>query len=272
MDRRKFMNRAAAVAAASFTTDMTLSQRAEAFEGVMIEGLPYHVGKPVICEPDRERSMAPPGSRIGGGGAPSGKLVAGMDDPRLPPMPKKPTLLDFYRYRIPNPSHLLQSANLAMKNGMDEKVILACLLHDISVEGFIRTDHGFWGAQLVAPYVDEEVTWAIQKHQALRFFADESVGYEYPYAYREWFGYDYQVEPWVQAEYDEAKNHRWYMSSRLITLNDLYSFDPNVTNIEIDQFEDVVGRNFKQPKEGLGFDGSPVAHMWRTMIWPHSWL
>ena len=65
MDRRKFMNRAAAVAAASFTTDMTLSQRAEAFEGVMIEGLPYHVGKPVICEPDRERSMAPTGSRIG---------------------------------------------------------------------------------------------------------------------------------------------------------------------------------------------------------------
>ena len=124
MDRRKFMNKAAAVAAASFTADMTLSQRAEAFEGVMIEGLPYHVGQPVICEPDRERTMAPPGSRIGGGGAPSGKLVAGMEDPRLPLMPKRPTLLDFYRYRIPNPSHLLQSANLAMKNGMEEKSTL----------------------------------------------------------------------------------------------------------------------------------------------------
>ena len=24
----------------------------------------------------------------------------------------------------------------------------------------------------------------------------------------------------------------------------------------------------KQPKEGLGYDGSPVAHMWRTMIYP----
>ncbi|GIT22836.1 MAG: hypothetical protein CM1200mP40_25180 [Gammaproteobacteria bacterium] len=58
--------------------------------------------------------------------------------------------------------------------------ILACLLHDISVEGFLRTDHGFWGAQLVRPYVDEEVAWAIQKHQALRFFADDSVGYDYP--------------------------------------------------------------------------------------------
>ena len=25
-------------------------------------------------------------------------------------------------------------------------------------------------------------------------------------------------------------------------------------------------------EEGLGFDGSPVAHMWRTMIWPNNFL
>jgi hypothetical protein len=61
------------------------------------------------------------------------------------------------------------------------------------------------------------------------------------------------------------------MTSRLITLNDLYSFDPNAV-VSIDEFEDVIGRNFKQPKEGLGFDGSPVAHMWRTMIWPTKYL
>ena len=272
MDRRVFMTRAAAAAAATFTAEMTLSQRAEAFEGVMIDGLPRQVALPTLCEPDRERSMRPPGSNPSGGGAPDLKLVAGMPDPRLPPMPERPSLLDFYRYRIPNPSHMLQSANLAMKEGMDEKVILACLLHDISVSGFIRTDHGFWGAQLVAPYVDEEVAWAIQKHQALRFFADESVGYAYPEAYRRWFGEDYQVEPWIQVEYEEARNHRWYMSARLITVNDLYSFDPTVTDVTIEQFEDVVGRHFRQPREGLGFDGSPVAHMWRTMIWPHSWL
>jgi len=29
---------------------------------------------------------------------------------------------------------------------MDEKIILACLLHDIGVIGFIRADHGYWGA------------------------------------------------------------------------------------------------------------------------------
>jgi hypothetical protein len=41
---------------------------------------------------------------------------------------------------------------------------------------------------------------------------------------------------------------------------------------EFDEFADIVGRNFKQPAEGLGFDGSPVAHMWRTMIWPNNFL
>ena len=54
------------------------------------------------------------------------------------------------------------------------------LLHDIAIAGFIRSDHGYWGAQLLEPYVDEEVAWAIRYHQALRFFADESVGYRYP--------------------------------------------------------------------------------------------
>ena len=50
--------------------------------------------------------------------------------------------------------------------------MLACLLHDIAMGALIRTDHGYWGAQLIAPYVDEEVAWAVQHHQALRFFPD----------------------------------------------------------------------------------------------------
>lgn len=56
------------------------------------------------------------------------------------------------------------------------------------------------------------------------------------------------------------------MEARLVTMNDQYAFDRDAPPIAIDQFEDVIGRQFKQPKEGLGYDGSPVAHMWRT-IW-----
>src|SRR6266852_1801770 len=113
-------------------------------------------------------------------------------DPRLAKMPAKPTLLDFFhmRFRQGGIQHLLQSANLAKKNGLPEKIIIACLLHDIGITGFIQADHGYWGAQLVEPYVDEEITWAIRAHQALRFYPDESVGYTYPEQYIRNFGAD----------------------------------------------------------------------------------
>ena len=123
------------------------------------------------------------------------------------------------------------------------------------------------GAQLIEPYVDEEVSWAIRMHQVLRFFPDESVGYEYPEAYVKMFGEDFVPEPYVVAEYERAKKHKWYMSARMICLNDLYSFDPDV-QVELEAFEDIIGRHFRQPEEGLGNDNTPSSHMWRTLRRP----
>jgi hypothetical protein len=57
------------------------------------------------------------------------------------------------------------------------------------------------------------------------------------------------------------------MEARSITMNDEYAFDP-AKQVSLDPFIDVIGRNFKNPPEGLGYDGSPVAHMWRTMMFP----
>jgi hypothetical protein len=195
------------------------------------------------------------------------------DNPALPKLPERPTLRDFYRLRFdPIPrTHLLQSARVARENGLGEKVIMACLLHDIAIAGLLSANHGYWGAQLVAPYVDDEVAWAIEKHEALRYFPDEAAGYTYPQAYIDYFGPDYRPPGYLRREAEAARQHRWYMTSRLVTINDIYSFDPGVT-VEFDDFEDVVGRNFRQPADGLGFDGSPVAHMWRTMIWPNNFL
>ena len=202
-----------------------------------------------------------------------GALVMMGDNPALPKMPERPTLKDFFALRLSKTgtNHMLQSATLARAHGLDEKVIMACLLHDIAIAGLISANHGYWGAQMVAPYVDEEVAWAIQKHESLRYFADESVGYRYPQAYIEYFGADYRPPAYLCQEAEAARKHRWYMTSRLITINDFYSFDP-ATVVDFSEFEDVVGRHFRQPAEGLGFDGSPVAHMWRTMIWPNNFL
>jgi hypothetical protein len=200
------------------------------------------------------------------------KMMMG-DDPALPKMPAAPTLFDFFKLRfgLRHSSHLLQSAHLALKAGVDEKGVLACLLHDIAMVGLFQCDHGYWGAQLIAPYVDEELAWAVRYHQALRFFPDPAVGYEYPQAYIDFFGTDYKPEPYICAEYEYAKAHKWYGMARMITLNDVYSFDPNA-KVDLEIFTDIVGRHFRQPKEGLGFDNSPVAHMWRSMIWPRNFL
>src|SRR5262252_10633566 len=203
----------------------------------------------------------------------NGRQLMMGDDPRMPRMPAQPRLADFFRRRfVPMvANHLLQSASLARKTGLDERVVIACLLHDIAMAGLITSDHGYWGAQLIEPYVDEEVSWAVRHHQALRYFPDESVGYSYPEAYIRYFGEDYQPPDYLREAYQQARRHKWYMTSRLITVNDPYAFDPR-TKVDITDFEDVIGRHFRQPKEGLGFDNSPAAHMWRTMIWPRNSL
>ena len=201
----------------------------------------------------------------------SGAVFMMGQNPNLPVMPERPTLLDFFHYRFSDIAfqHLLQCAKLALDAGQDEKIVMACLLHDISNGALLRTDHGYWSAQMIAPYVSEEITWAVKFHQALRYFADESVGFKYPDSYNAFFGADYRPLEYLQRAHREARQHRWYMSSRLITIYDVYSFQEG-WDVDPEQFTDLIARNFKQPEEGLGFDDSPVAHMWRTMIWPHS--
>jgi hypothetical protein len=186
---------------------------------------------------------------------------------RLAPMPAQPTLADFFRLRFLSTGiHVLQSANLAIKNAVPEEIILACLLHDVAQE-LIKVDHGWWAAQLFEPYVPTQTAFAIRYHQALRFYADEANGYPYPTLYNYVFGEDYKPEPYIEETYKMVRRHKWYFAARQVTINDLYSFDLDV-NPSLDQFADVIGRHFRQPKEGLGYDNSPVAHMWRSMIKP----
>ncbi len=242
-----------------------------------------------MCEPEwpqpgRERMIMPPPVGFRGMDVPDPepalfkKMVGGAvfmmgDNPALPRMPERPTLLDFFRHRLTDITvrHLLTSAARALDAGLEEKVVLGCLLHDISNGCLIRSDHGYWGAQMIAPYVSEEIAWAVRYHQALRYFADESVGYQYPESYYRFFGPDYVPPDYIRQDAEMARNHKWYMTSRLITIYDTYFFD-DVPMPDSERFTDIIGRHFREPEEGLGFDGSPSAHMWRTAIWPNNFL
>jgi hypothetical protein len=268
IDRRLFLASLGGTAAVKM---MSSEAKAEALESYMMQQLnttaPASPGaKKFPKAADVEAQIETRSYRRGVGNLflnnqPNGKVK------KLQPMPAKPMFLDFFKLRMDQTgNHVLQSANRAKKTGMSEEVIMACLLHD-TVHALIKTDHGYWGAQLYAPYVSEKVAFAVRYHQALRFYEDKEAGYEYPDLYRNMFGEDYVPAPHIQADYKMLRNHKWYMEPRMVTVNDLYAFEPGVV-VNIEPFIEIIGRQFKNPKEGLGNDGSPVAHMWRTIATP----
>jgi len=273
IDRRKFI---ASLGGAAAVAMMTHEQRAEALEHYMEDELDAFLGGeeavqaqqaeefPTVAElKARSEDLDRPYRRGTGGifrAGRDGKLRA------LPKMPDKPTLVDFFEHRFAPANHVLQSANRALKTGMEEEVVLACLLHDV-VLGLNRPDHGWWGAQMIEPYVPEKTAFAVRYHQCLRFFPDEEYGYEYPESYFRTFGIDYEPEPYLKRTYEKVRNHEWYEYPRLVTVNDLYSFDRS-EQVSVEPFIDIIGRHFRQPPEGLGWDDSPSSHMWRTIMMP----
>src|SRR5258708_5610106 len=143
---------------------MSLSQRPDALEPQMAREPAYIPIKPRLYSMADGHISPTPNAAALMKENPNARVLMG-DDPRLPAMPEKPTLMDFFKYRFGPCMHLLQSARHAVKAALPEKIVLACLLHDISTIGFIRGDHGYWGAQLVAPYVYPDITWAVSPHQ-----------------------------------------------------------------------------------------------------------
>lgn len=68
-----------------------------------------------------------------------------------------------FGYQVNNYRHCVQAATLAMQDGRDEDYVVMALLHDI---GFIACpqNHGAFAAQLLAPYVGEELVWLLERH------------------------------------------------------------------------------------------------------------
>ena len=266
MTQEELVEQAVRIAAGKTRPDMTQQEKDDLLEESFMSLLEYQSMTPFFARVGQHASGGFQGSQ--------GRYYM-HEEPRLPKMPEKPTLMDFFRKRVllnkRAGTHLLQSAALAMKNGLPDKLVLACLLHDIAVVVHVRSDHGYYGAQMIEPYVDEETAFAVRYHQALRFYPDAAYGYEYPELYTRAFGEEYVPPPYIGRDADYARNHKWYEAARLVTTNDLYSFDPDM-KVEIEQFEDIIGRCFRQPEEGLGFDASPSSHMWRSIIWPNNFL
>src|SRR4029077_5381856 len=134
--------------------NISLNERADALERKMSDELDVLLSKSALFNlADGKLGASNMGSDLT---TKYGKHYLMDDDPRLPKMPAKPTLLDYFNSRAKGITHLLQSAPHALEASMPEKTILACLLHDIANAIFIKSDHAYWGAHLIDQYPDKE--------------------------------------------------------------------------------------------------------------------
>ncbi len=153
---------------------MSHEQRADALEDFQMEKLDAEVAArkkagnfPTVAE--LEAQVETRTWRLGSGklfrpGDQMGRFEGAGKSPQvklLPKLPKKPSFYDYFALRFAPGTHLLQSATLARGRGESEEVVLACLLHDIG-GCLMKTDHGYWGASLIEPYVSERVTFAVR--------------------------------------------------------------------------------------------------------------
>ena len=136
-------------------TMTSLSERADALEEKMTDELDVIYTKSALANME-DGKLGSSGMGLANLEAHPGKLFLIGDDPRLPKMPEKPTLLDFFKYRARGTNHLLQSGTHALKAGMDEKIIIDGLEGKAVLHRYPGADHAF--NRVDSPAYDPAVT------------------------------------------------------------------------------------------------------------------
>jgi len=132
-------------------------------------------------------------------------------------------------YPVTRLQHSLQAATRALRDGADEEMIVAALLHDIGDE-LAPYNHAEVGAAILRPYVRAEVTWVVQQH-----------GLFQNYYYVHHFGGDRNGR-------DRLRDHPYYHSCvHFCAAWDQCSFDPDYRSESLEFFEPLVQRIFARP-------------------------
>jgi predicted HD phosphohydrolase len=132
-------------------------------------------------------------------------------------------------YPVSRLEHSLQAATRAMRDGADEELIVAALIHDIGDE-LAPYSHQEIAAGILRPYVRPEVTWIVEQHALFQ-----------NYYYVHHFGGDRNAR-------DRYRGHPWYEACRSFCANwDQNSFDPAYRSERLSYFEPLVRRIFSRP-------------------------
>lgn len=133
-------------------------------------------------------------------------------------------------YKIDRYQHSLQTATRAHRDGADEEMVVAALLHDIG-DMIAPMNHSDLAAAILRPFVSDRTYWVVKYH-----------GLFQAYYYAHHFGQD-------RNERDRYKSHEYYQDCVDFCHKwDQTSFDPDYETLPLEFFEPMVRRVFAESK------------------------
>jgi predicted HD phosphohydrolase len=129
-------------------------------------------------------------------------------------------------YPVSRLEHSLQTATRAQRDGADEELVAAALIHDIG-DDLAPYNHAELAAAILRPYVRPEVTWIVEQHGVFQ---------SYYYAHHLGGNRDGR---------ERFRDHRWYQACLNFCANwDQSSFDPSYPWEPLEAFEPLIRRIF----------------------------
>ncbi|MBU3737886.1 MAG: phosphohydrolase [Rhodoferax sp.] len=122
-----------------------------------------------------------------------------------------------FGYMVNNYRHCLQSATMALRDGLEEEDVVVALLHDV---GFITCPlmHGDFAAALLGAYVSERNHWMLRHHATFQNLHSPNLPGGNPHERERWRGhphFDWTAE--FVARYDQAASDPDYPCEPLET-------------------------------------------------------
>ena len=134
-------------------------------------------------------------------------------------------------YKIDRLQHSLQVATRAYRDGADEEMVVAALLHDIG-DLLAPHNHSQVAAAILKPYVSERTYWVIKRH-----------GLFQSYYYAHHLGGDRNAR-------EKYRGHPYYEAAvAFCHLWDQPSFDPDYDTLELETFVPLMRRIFSRAKK-----------------------
>ena len=125
-------------------------------------------------------------------------------------------------YPVDRFQHSLQSATRALRNGEDDEMVVAALLHDVG-DPIAPENHSAVAADIIRPYVADRTHWIIRHHGVFQ-------GYYY--------FHHLDADPDAREQF---RDHQWFDDCAAFCANyDQNCFERNHDTMALEDFEPMV--------------------------------